>query len=351
MGVGAEEAGDIALNIAAGDRAAIFGQEAIVVRENGRESAARVRPFVDDLLEDAGVGMLGNEAGAQHFDAFAGDFFNDGRVVHEPPAAKGHEVVEFSSEDAKLVLIFAAENANEKTIRGKFAAKSFESDEIRAANGVSRETDAGIDLFAYANHERKWKIEFATGGENGVAQQKAIQRIAGECKCVRKRASHVDGAHALGPVCEKAADFSDGFAGGACVRGIALGGERLPVLRPSVEDSVEPKHGVKLRMRGGAVEPKRRFGGIEWVVGHDDAGETGHLEDARDVRIESLLNEECTGFCEGGSIGGQLERVKNSDDTARRFGDGRVFDEQSAPDKIGLLRFRKSPVVFGSYVG
>jgi hypothetical protein len=52
--------------------------------------------------------MLRNEAGAQHFDALAGNLFDDGRIIHEPPAAEGHEVAELSRINAQLVLIFAA---------------------------------------------------------------------------------------------------------------------------------------------------------------------------------------------------------------------------------------------------
>lgn len=351
FGIGAEEAGDVALDVAASDGAAIFGQEAIIFREDGRESSARVGPFVDDLLEDAGVGMLRDEAGAEHFDALARDFFNDRGVVHEPPAAEGHEVVEFSGEDAEFVLIFAAENASEKTVRGKITAEIFESDKVSAADGVARKSDAGVHLFADADHERERKFQFVAGRKDSVAEQEAVKRVAGKFKGVRQRASHVNGAHAFGPIGEETANFGNGFAGSVGVDGVALRGKCLPMLLPSVEDAIEAKHSVELMMARGAVQPERGFGGIERVVGHDDAAEAGHLKDARNVGLEVLLFEKRARFGKRGIAGGQLEGVQNGDNAASRFGDGRVFDEQSAADEVGLLGFGERPVVLRSHVG
>ncbi len=126
FGVGAEQARDVALNVGASDGAAVFGKQAIAFGEDGREGAAGVGPFVDDLLENAGIGMLRNKTGAEHFDSFARDLLDDGGIVHEPPATEREQVVKLARVNAELMLIFAAEDADKKTIVWKIAAKIFE---------------------------------------------------------------------------------------------------------------------------------------------------------------------------------------------------------------------------------
>ena len=174
FGIGAEEPRDVALNVRGSDAAAVFGQKAIAFGEDGCERPACVGPLVDDLFEDTRVGMLRDETCAEHFKTFASDLFDDGSIVHKPPATEGHEVIEFSREDAEFVLIFAAENADEKTVGRKITAKIFEGAQIGAADGVAGETDSRIDLFTDADHEGERQAQFAAGGENGVAEQQAI---------------------------------------------------------------------------------------------------------------------------------------------------------------------------------
>lgn len=56
FGVGAKKASDVSLDIAPGDSSSVFRQKAIVAGKDGSSGAAGIGPFVDDLLEDAGVG-------------------------------------------------------------------------------------------------------------------------------------------------------------------------------------------------------------------------------------------------------------------------------------------------------
>jgi hypothetical protein len=70
--------------------------------------------------------MLRDEARAEHLQTLARDLLHDGRIVHEPPAAKRQQVAELTRVDAQLVLILAAQDANEKTILGKLAAERLE---------------------------------------------------------------------------------------------------------------------------------------------------------------------------------------------------------------------------------
>lgn len=126
--------------------------------KNRSHGAARVQPFVNDLFENAGIRMLGDKTETEHFDALAGNFFDDRGIVQEPPAAEGHKVVEFAGVDAELVLIFAAEHADEKTVGRKIAAKILERAQIRAADGIAGKAQTRIHLFADSDHEREWKV-------------------------------------------------------------------------------------------------------------------------------------------------------------------------------------------------
>ena len=66
-----------------------------------------MRPFINQLLQDARVGMLRDEACAQHFQALGGDLGDDRRIVEKPPAAERYQIAKLSRSDTKLVLVFA----------------------------------------------------------------------------------------------------------------------------------------------------------------------------------------------------------------------------------------------------
>src|SRR5262249_33585510 len=153
---------------------------------DGPDDPPRVGPFVDDLLQNARVGMLRNEAGAQHLNALARNFLDDGSVVHEPPAPEGQQVAELSRKYAEFVLIFAAQHADEKTVGGKITAEVLDGPHVRASDSVSGKADARIDLFANTDHQGKRKRGFPAGGKNGLLENPAAKRIVGIQEAVGK---------------------------------------------------------------------------------------------------------------------------------------------------------------------
>src|SRR5271155_679046 len=103
------------------------------MRKNWHQRRTRVAPLVDDLFQHPGVGMLGNKAGSQQLDSFAGNFFDNRRIVQEPPASKGHEVAEFSCIDAQFVLILTTKDAHQKTVFWIVSQDVFERAKIGSA--------------------------------------------------------------------------------------------------------------------------------------------------------------------------------------------------------------------------
>ena len=83
----------IVLNVLPGNSPAIAGERAISFRENGSEGAACITPFVDDLLENAGVGMLRDETGSEHLNALPGDFFHHRGIVQDHQHPKGKRLL------------------------------------------------------------------------------------------------------------------------------------------------------------------------------------------------------------------------------------------------------------------
>src|SRR5207237_8464480 len=123
----AEEAVHVSLNFLPGNFAPVGVKQLIGICKDRRKRAPRVVPLVDHLLQDARVGMLWNKTGSQQFDPLSGDFFDDRRIVQEPPAAERHQVIEFSRVNRKFVLILAAEYAHQEAIVRKAAAKILDS--------------------------------------------------------------------------------------------------------------------------------------------------------------------------------------------------------------------------------
>jgi hypothetical protein len=64
-----------------------------------------------------------------------------------------------------------------------------------------------------------------------------------------------------------------------------------------------------------------------------------------------LISKKLPGFGECRVVCGKTESVKDGDDAASGFRDGRVFDEERSPDGFGLLRSRKGPIVLGGHAG
>src|SRR5437867_10476848 len=136
----------ITRDLVAADLASIIRKQAIRIGQNSDQSSAGVPPFINQLFENPGIGMLGNETAAKHFNALAGNLFDNRRIVHEPPAAERHEVVELSSVHAQLVLVLAAQHADQKTIVRAVAANILQRTQVGASDCISRQTNSRINL-------------------------------------------------------------------------------------------------------------------------------------------------------------------------------------------------------------
>ena len=110
------------LNIVAPDAAPVFGEQPIRIGEDAGQNGAGILPFINQLLQNAGVRMLRDKGGSQHFKALLSDLFHNRRIIEKPPASEGHQVTEFSRTDAKFMLVFAAENTYQESIVGKSPA-------------------------------------------------------------------------------------------------------------------------------------------------------------------------------------------------------------------------------------
>src|SRR6267378_2032556 len=97
--------------------------------------------------------MLGDEAGPKHLEALSRDLLDYRGIVQKPPAAERHEVAEFSCVNAKLVLVLAAEYADQETILRKLAAHVFQCAQVGLAQRIARQAQLRVDLTANADHE------------------------------------------------------------------------------------------------------------------------------------------------------------------------------------------------------
>src|SRR5260370_42083493 len=115
--------------------------------------------------------MLWNETCSQHLDALPRDLLHNRRIVHEPPATERHQVAELTRVNAEFVLVLPAEHTHQKPIGWKVAAKIFQRPKVRSAQGVARQTQRWIDLFAHSNHERERQVPFAATRQHPLLQQ------------------------------------------------------------------------------------------------------------------------------------------------------------------------------------
>ena len=345
--VPAEQPSYITFYVFARDRAAIVAQQLIGVGEDWPHRAPRVAPFIDHLFEHAGVGVLRDETGAQHFEAFPGHLFDDGGIVEEPPAAEGHKVGEFAGVDAELVLVLPAQDADEETVLGERNAKALNGAEVGFAYSVAGEFQGRVYQIADADHRRERDVALAANGQDGVFDEERAQAVFGEREGVGQRHGHVDGVHDLGPLGDEPPDFGSGLAGAIGRYVIAFGLQDFPMLRPFVEDAIKAQDGVELRVALGIGFPHRRFVGIERVVRHDGFADAGEAEDVFDVRGEFAGGEELAGFGEDVACSGEPESTEDGDDAAGRFRDRRVFDKEGFPDEVGLSLLAEGEVLVG----
>src|SRR5437016_3857914 len=97
--IAAEQPGHIALDFGLRNLPAILYEPLVGGSENRRHCPARIAPLIDQLLENARVRMLRDKTGAQHFQTFARNLFDDRWVVQEPPAAKRKQIAELPGID------------------------------------------------------------------------------------------------------------------------------------------------------------------------------------------------------------------------------------------------------------
>ena len=348
--IGAEQAVDVAADVVTGDATAIFAEILVAGGEDGREGAAGVAPFIDDLFEDAGVGVLRDEAGTEHFEAFAGHFFHDGRVVEEPPATEREQVGELAGVDAEFMLVFAAEEANEEAVFGEVEADSLDRAEVRFADAVTGEFEVGVDEVADADHERHGDTAGQADGEDRFAQEADAEAGFGIGEGIGQGDCHVDRVHEIDPAFEEAANFSHGATGAIGVDVEAFGLENVPVLVPFVEDAVEPEDGAEEGVGVGAAFPGGGFVGVERVIGHDGFADAGEAEDFTGMVGQVAGGKEGAGFGEVAG-GGEVEGVEDGDDAPGGLGKGGVVEEEGLPDEVGFGGFREVEVLAGGDVG
>src|ERR1700732_2909295 len=98
-------------------------------------------------------------------------------------------------------------------------------------------------------------------------------------------------------------------------------------------------------MLASAVQPERRFLGVERIVGHHRDADSSHLKNASNVGVERLGSEESARLRQIQAVSGQTESLQNSDNAPRGFGYRSVFNEQRAPDGVGLLHLGKREIL------
>ena len=172
-----------------------------------------MRPFVEQLVQDAGVGVLGYKAGAEEFEAFGCYFPDDAGVVQEPPAAKGVYVGKFSARDAEFVLVFAREEGDEEVDVGPVACNAFEVGDVPFAQAVATVFEEWVDLPGDADHHCRGDLQFMGRGIYDVAHHLCDAVFRGIGKVRGERYGHVSGVHFLDPVGEIATQFRKGFVG------------------------------------------------------------------------------------------------------------------------------------------
>jgi len=104
-----------------------------------------MRPLVNDLFQDPGVGMLRGEAQAEQFQAHAGDLLDQARVVQEPPAAKEMEIAEFAGQHTQLVLVLPGQNRDRELVVRKGGAQVLQSLQFAPPHSIAGQLQPGID--------------------------------------------------------------------------------------------------------------------------------------------------------------------------------------------------------------
>src|SRR5512144_1986580 len=143
----------------------------------------RVSPFVNNLFQNARVGMLRNKACAQHFQPFPRHLFHNRWIVQEPPAAEGKQVSKFPGDNAEFVLILPAQQADQETIFRKLESDILNGTQIGASDAVAGKTQCRIDEAANSDHQRHWQVEFTARGQDGFAEELRSNVVFWKVEC------------------------------------------------------------------------------------------------------------------------------------------------------------------------
>mmetsp|Transcript_22248 Transcript_22248/g.46620 ORF Transcript_22248/g.46620 Transcript_22248/m.46620 type:complete len:86 (-) Transcript_22248:3012-3269(-) len=74
-----------------------------------------MRPFVNQLIHDASIAMLGSKRGTQHFHSHGCNFMNDGWIVTIPPTPIQMEIPPFIRQYACFMLVYSRQKRGEET--------------------------------------------------------------------------------------------------------------------------------------------------------------------------------------------------------------------------------------------
>src|SRR5688500_8502610 len=128
-------------------------------------------PFVDDLVDNASIGMLDRETQPQQLQTHPRDFVDQARNVHEPPAAKNVQVTEFARQHAEFMLVFPRKNCAEKFVLWIRSAKILERIEIAPRQPIPCQLQVGIHSSPNSRHHRKRQVELEAMGQNSALYQ------------------------------------------------------------------------------------------------------------------------------------------------------------------------------------
>ena len=340
-----EEGEDIARDFLWGGFPAGEGEVLVFVGEDLPDNFSGVGPFVDELIEDAGVAVLRGEAEAEEFEAHAGDVFDERGIIEEPPAAEGVEVAKLASGDAEGVLIFEGEGGDEEFILGEMGGEEFDGGEVGEAESIAGAEEVGVELAADADHHGEGLIEVAAVGEDGVFDELGGWGMGGESEVWGEGDHEVLGVDFFCPIGEEAADFAESLAGEIEVNGIAIGVEDGGSIFPIEEEGIDAESGDEARIALESGGPEGAFGGIEGGIGHADLADIGEGEGLVDELVNGLRGKV---LAESGKVAFfdiEPEGIEGGEDASAGFGDRGIFEEESIPDEVCLGGFGELPEI------
>lgn len=325
--VAAQEAGDIGADLGVGDGVAGVLDELVLGGEDIGDQAFAVGPLVEELVEDAGVGVLGDEGGAEELEAFGGHLGDDRGVVEEPPAAEEFEVAELAGGDAQLVLGLAAEHGDEESVVGEGGAEAGDGGGVGFAEHVAGVAEGGVDAHDGADHHGEGQVVVAADGEDNFFEDAGGGGVGvggAVAEGGREADGAVDGFHALDPVVEEAAGLVEAVVVGGWGGGVAEFGEGLRGGGPVGEEFVETEDGRKAGVGadGGVGEPACALIGIEDVVGHGDAADGGFLHHEVDVLVYVLFCKPLAVVVEVFFVGVESELGEGGEDASGGLAEG-----------------------------